>query len=324
MNRQKSAIAIMMVICIVISYFGFVLDVNAQTYYDVYEDYIEIESQEIQTNKKKVYRIKNFDDNRSVSERNVQKGLSQNDVQKRERYSGANVGYIVGDDDRNEITNTTRTPYRYIGQLVSTFKRKNNTTFNAYTTAFLVGESIILTCAHGVYRKDGTLISAYFYPAQNGYDKRIYKYKCSTVHVPSNYKTAIANKDKISEDKYDYSVIQLTESAGTKLGYFSLGGCNTSYNDSFIIGKSCTLVGYPGEKDGRMYRQKGKIIKFNSQKYLMYYSMDSTNGQSGSPIIYPTSSGEYYVVGIHLGAEKPYNCARYITNNISELVKKWR
>jgi V8-like Glu-specific endopeptidase len=324
MNRQKSATAIMMVICIVISYFGFVLDVNAQTYYDVYEDYIEIESQEIQTNKKKVYRLKNYDDNRSVSERNVQKGLLQNDVQKRERYSGANVGYIVGDDDRNEITNTTRTPYRYIGQLVSTFKRKNNTTYLVYGTAFLVGKSIILTCAHCVYVKGDTLVESYFYPAQNGYDNRPYKYLCSTVHIPTNYKNAVDNKDKNNQEKYDYALIQLKEQVGKRLGYFDLGGYNTDYNENYIVGKSCTLVGYPIEKDGRMYRQKGLIKKFNNPKYMMYYYNDTTNGQSGSPIIYPAPNGHYYVMGIHRGIDKPYNCARYITKNIYDLVVKWR
>ena len=52
--------------------------------------------------------------------------------------------------------------------------------------------------------------------------------------------------------------------------------------------------------------------------------MDTTAGQSGSPVILPKSGGKYYVVGIHYLGGTTENSARYITKNLYELVNKYK
>ena len=325
MKRQKITIALLIVISIAINCFNTPLQVHAKKGSKDSESYLEIESQEIGTNKTKKYKLKSNSDDVYVpilkgSQGKINKDLKSYSANRKDSDAEA----VLDNDGRNEVTNTGRVPYRYIGQIVCTYKRKNNTQFTSLGTAFLVGESIILTCAHCVYSNDGTLVSAYFYPAQNGYGNRPYKYKCSTVHVPANYKTAIANNNATNKEKYDYAVVELTQKAGAKLGYFALGGYKTNYNDSYLIGKKCTVVGYPGEKAGKLYRHKGSIRSFNDGKYTMSYRMDTTPGQSGSPVIH-VAKGQYYVVGIHRATNGiDQNYARYITKNIYELVKKLR
>lgn len=203
------------------------------------------------------------------------------------------------------------------------FEKPNKQRYNAKGTAFLVGKSSILTAAHCVYEKNDRVVSGTFYPAQNGTSNRPYTYTCGQIHIPTKYKTAINNNDTINSSKYDYALIKLNQSAGTTLGFFALGGYNTNYNANNLVGMEATVVGYPGEKAGMMYRHKGLIQSFNSDKYLMNYQMDTTAGQSGSPVILPLSGGRYFVVGIHILGGSTKNSARYITKNIYELVKKY-
>lgn len=295
-----------------------------QDYKEIVDDFVEMEEYDIKSGKTVSYKMKNYSDDEYFPATNGYKGtLFESNKLPLVEEGSYELKSIIGNDDRNRVTDTTRVPYRYIGQLIIQFEKPNKQRYNAKGTAFLVGKSSILTAAHCVYEKNDRVVSGTFYPAQNGTSNRPYTYTCGQIHIPTKYKTAINNNDTINSNKYDYALIKLNQSAGTTLGFFALGGYNTNYNANNLVGMEATVVGYPGEKAGMMYRHKGLIQSFNSDKYLMNYQMDTTAGQSGSPVILPLSGGRYYVVGIHILGGSTENSARYITKNIYELVKKY-
>ena len=293
---------------------------NRLEYRDLDENEVEIESQNLFTGEIDSYIL-----SCEKEDRGFNNDVKNNKTINRQINSRIELKTVFGPDDRTLVTNTTRAPYKYIGQIVSKYRNNINGKMESrVSTGFLVGKSIILTAAHCVYKEDMTLISAKFYPAQNGNNNRPYEYICTNTHVPAEYKKAVANNDETNKSKYDYAVVQLSKPAGQDLGFFELGGYNTAYNINNLVNKQCTVVGYPGEKQGKMYRHKGVIKGFYSNGYTMYYNIDTTSGQSGSPVIYPAPNGHYYVVAINRAHSDYYNLGRYITKNIYELVMKWR
>lgn len=72
-----------------------------------------------------------------------------------------------------------------------------------------------------------------------------------------------------------------------------------------------------------MYRHVAKITSFDKNGYSMYYKMDSTGGQSGSPI-YKANNGNYYVIGIHTRGSSSRNIGRYIDKEVYDFINKYK
>ena len=232
---------------------------------------------------------------------------------------------IIIPDDRTIVENTTRVPYRFIGKIYYT-NNLGNTCEGG--TGFLVGQNIVLTAAHCAYHKGNTIKSLTFIPGLNGSVKPYGEYTVTKVHVPKLYKNEIeiqtGNEYTPIMQKYDYAVLELDRNAGVTLGYFGLGGYGSSYNRNNLEGKNVTVAGYPKDKGGKLYRHKAAVESFNAEGYLIFYSVDTEDGQSGSPVIFPIQ-WRYYVVGIHTSAySETLNRGRYITKNIVNLVNKYK
>lgn len=249
--------------------------------------------------------------------------LVNNSVEK-----GGALKSIIGADNRSVISDSDakRVPYKHIGKLITTFAGINNDRKECKASAFLVGKSIILTSAHNVYEPKAIETLGCFYPSlTSGNLNDMYKveFEFKTIHIPKEYKNAVANGDKINMDKYDYALVELYDNPGKTYGYLALGGYNTTYNINYLVGKNATVVGYPQNKY-KMYRHKGEILGFSSGNYNMYYKMDTSKGQDGGPVILPISGGKYYVVAINSSEGTYYNYGRYITKNIYDLVNKYK
>jgi V8-like Glu-specific endopeptidase len=63
-----------------------------------------------------------------------------------------------------------------------------------------------------------------------------------------------------------------------------------------------TIAGYPGEKKGDPYIMSG-TIKGISDKLIIYDDIDTTPGNSGSPLFMSKSDSNYrqIIVGVHVG-----------------------
>ena len=57
--------------------------------------------------------------------------------------------------------------------------------------------------------------------------------------------------------------------------------------DKLRVGAEIQVAGYPGELDGYVYEGTGPITKVKPTKeggYIIFYDVDTTSGNSGSPI----------------------------------------
>lgn len=177
---------------------------------------------------------------------------------------------IIGSDDRTIIENTKRVPYRYIGRLEVRFT--TGTTMNV-GTAFLVGKSTILTAAHCFFDGNKKVSGVTFIPGKNGSSNPYGSYASTKLHIPTKYKEAYAANHEDEKWKYDYALVELSGTPGAKLGYFALGGYNTQYSIEKLVGEKAIVIGYPTTK---MHRHKSDIIGYNSEKYQIYYTTDTS------------------------------------------------
>lgn len=286
-----------------------ILTANAET--------LTIEKQDLVTGETTTYELTEYPDDASYPRTEGFKGTLPIEE---DEGSEAVPFEIIGDDDRNVVTNTQRVPYRYIGKLLVYFSDG----ISSAGTAFLVGPSTVLTAGHCVYSKDKTVTAIQFIPGMNGTSRPYGTIQATEIHVPAAFRRAVNDDDLANQIKYDYAVLELESAVGNQLGYFGLGGYSTKYDLDYLTGRQATIAGYPGYYGNLLYRHKATIAAFNSDGYVMYYDMDTEGGQSGSPVIFPISNN-YYVVGIHTRAYSAmYNQGRYITKNIYELVNKYK
>lgn len=280
------------------------------------EDMLEIEEHNYETGEISTTFIENSDDKEWEN-------FLQSSMENVENLTGeGNEGSaqsIIGSDDRNIISNTTRYPYKCIGKIEIHYKDSNNPEVG---TGTLVANNVVLTAAH-VLTPDSTrgeVSHIYFYPGRNGSETNGV-FTISRACIPKKYTNAATDFER---DKYDYAVGIL--SLGANKGKINLGGYGTAYNFSNILRTQATLIGYPAGRGSKMYRHKGTIDMVSEDgAYLLYYQMDSEGGQSGAPLI-RYDNGNYYIVGIHIkGATSLLNMnkGRYITKNIYDLVNKY-
>lgn len=224
---------------------------------------------------------------------------------------------IFGEDDRVIISDTTKKPYSYIGNIYI----RSGGVVCGYGTGFLVGPSLVLTAAHNLYSNLLNIDSIRFLPGHNGDTFPFGKYTATKFHIPSQYKKDVTNK------KYDYALIELEEPVGNKTGYFSLNPNlsvvnNPDKHDIYENQMSVTIAGYPSNDRKKLYKSSGKVY-FDGGDYLAYTKIDTDNGQSGSPVYYK-KDGKYYVLGIHIKGNDEQNTCRLMTNAIYRLIEKYR
>ena len=80
---------------------------------------------------------------------------------------------------------------------------------------------------------------------------------------------------------------------GEKVGWF---GCKTFLDEKEYKGKIFNISGYPGERGGREQLKMSGVGE--CQGPLLKYDIDTTGGQSGSPV-WIVKDNKYYVIGVH-------------------------
>ena len=225
---------------------------------------------------------------------------------------------VISLDDRVKVKNTKSAPYKYVGKL--TFKQGNG---YYQATGELIGKKTVLTAAHCAYGENGLSKSMRFYPAQDGVNNPYGSYEIAEIHVPEEYKKAVKNEDYLQQARYDYAVLTLKKSMPTNYGYFSLGGDGTSLDKKGIKNLALAIIGYPGEKSG-MYRHASKSYWFEDNDKIMAYKIDTTGGQSGSPV-YRKKNGKYYIIAVHAWGYKyqDKNGGRYLDSTVKKYIQKY-
>lgn len=214
---------------------------------------------------------------------------------------------IDNTDGRTPVTTTTTYPYSAICTLVIYWP---NGTVTEGGTAWMYWEDVAITAGHCVYdaNRGGWAESIEVRPGANG----------SYSPYGVAFSTAIHTSTKWIEDsnwEYDYGVIELSSDIGNSTGWFG-----ASWTIWSLKGTDVTITGYAGEYYRKMYTMSGEITKSATRK-VYYNDIDTTPGQSGSPIY----DADRYVVGIHAYGEGSYgNSGTRITSSLFDFFHSFR
>jgi glutamyl endopeptidase len=181
---------------------------------------------------------------------------------------GPSLKTIIGPDGRVQVTSTTSAPYNMIVHLETARGR---------CSGFMVSRDTVLTAAHCLYDFAGRRWTGTPYTVRPGRNGGLEPYGSCT--GSSNDTSVPTEWINTGQQRYDIGAIKLTCNIGDQTGWFNIFASDT-YSQ---VGSSISTAGYPGDKPyGTMWRVGGSV---NFQDaYIMAFSNDATEGQSGSPL----------------------------------------
>lgn len=244
------------------------------------------------------------------------------------------VDIVFPPDERKQIPVTTVFPWSRIGQIEVTFPSGAKGT----ATGELIGGALgraVLTNAHVLYsaKHGGLATSVKFQLARNGGQFPYATVLGQKWVVADGYKTAGLSSPMFTSGqleeadhgnrKFDYGLIFL-QAAPDPLG----GSLPLVHLDSKeLLDRTVNITGYPGDKPaGTMWGAKGPIKKLNRD--LLFYTISTYNGQSGSPILTNLMADKDQIlveVGLHSGfsAAEDMNVGVRITEEVILQIKEW-
>lgn len=205
-------------------------------------------------------------------------------------------------DDRVPVDNTLGPPHRCICRLRTVM----TTGAIAFGTGWFAAANIVVTAGHCLFPKEGhTPAEIYVTPGLNRTQEPYQSQRSTVVRVPRQW---VDDKD----DRFDYGVIVLPDKQmGSQTGWFGFASTKDSHLDNMRINS----LGYPS--DGGYVVQvscPGRIRSFSGD--YLWHSVDTKEGQSGSPIFHTSTTGLRTVIGIHTDADGELNRAVRISPEV--------
>lgn len=252
---------------------------------------------------------------------------SKRDQRDRPGRFGKSTKDIIGPrDDRVQINDTREYPWRAICLLVMSKGGRL-----AQGTGWFAGPNSVVTAAHNLFDNEvlgaGWVDSVQVSPAINGENN---PWKSETVQRPGMAVSSAWRARAGNKSDFDFAVIKLSQALGQQTGWFTL----TPWDDAQLSGKQFNVVGYPGP--GQAQPNAISIPKFtlwgiaglitNTTPFTLHYQMDTTGGESGSPVFARNESnpdGTMIGVGIHTQGQGGQNQATRITNEVIQEIKNF-
>ena len=167
---------------------------------------------------------------------------------------------IIGEDDREQVEDTTGSPHRRVGQ-IQYFEHGGSYT----CTGWLISPDTVATAGHCV-PADAQDIT--FSPGRNGSEKPFGTQNATEVW-----------HDTDSARDHDWAAIKLDEPIGETVGWFGIA----SNDGQDLTGEDARVIGYPGDKAyATMWQHTGTIGTTTSRQ--IHYDTDTAGGQSGSAV----------------------------------------
>lgn len=213
---------------------------------------------------------------------------------------------VIGVDDRVVVPDTSATPWRCICHLEITYDSGQV----GFGTGWFAGERTVITAGHCLYTR-GT-------PSRRAAQVRVIPGRNGSL-APYGYVVARkfdwhpqwqSEADDIKAAPYDYGAIFIDLEVngaqfGERIGFFGLRSYDEDERkllDMAIVNNA----GYPHEAGkpygtlwfnaGRVHVQQGQT----SDERFLEYMVDTTGGESGSPVfLFDSASNQRYVVAIH-------------------------
>lgn len=217
---------------------------------------------------------------------------------------------VLGDDDRQAVSDVTDSPWRHICAL-----RINTKSGRRYVgTGWLIGMRTVMTAGHCVYMHDegGWAESIEVIPALNGTDRPYGTFISSEFHAVDGW-TSERNSD------FDYGAILLNEPIGQDAGWFAF----SALGESALLSTDANISGYPQDRDHatRQYFHARKIVRASERR--IYYEIDTYGGQSGSPI-WLLVGDKRVAVGVHTNGSSTSNSGTLINSEVFNNMKLWK
>lgn len=178
-------------------------------------------------------------------------------------------------DMRYRVHHPTEWPYCNIGIVKTPYIQG---------TGILISSNIVMTCAHLIYH---TPIPSKIQFLQPKSPTKFTSYTINNYFIPKSFKI-----DDIQPNKNDWALLYINNNVEKPIKIKILEESQLKY--------PICLVGYPGDKNGELFEICGEIFEGFEQHYS--YKLDTTTGQSGSPL-FIRIEGLVYLVGLHQSSD---------------------
>jgi glutamyl endopeptidase len=190
-------------------------------------------------------------------------------------------------------------------------------------SGWLVGPSTVITAGHCVWdREHGNNFnrSMKVFPARDG--------DLAPASANAEDFQTVKAWARDGDTAFDYGAVFLDRPLGNDFGFFSFA----QFPDEDLSRMIVNIVGYPAtiKRNGQMIAVTPPLLFGQSNRvnevraHELVYTIDTTPGNSGGPVICFEGDDKFTVVGIHNEGTSAGNFATRITSEVFDNIKKWK
>jgi glutamyl endopeptidase len=226
----------------------------------------------------------------------------------------ARLEAVIGSDERVQITETTKLPWRLNASLLIT--AADNSQWLG--TGWFISPRTLITAGHcvhiknsGVGGRDGFVKKIQVVPGRDGANAPFGGLTATEFWTVTGW----ANQGL---ENFDYGAIMLPAAFTQNLGYFGFG----VFPDAILLAATANIAGYPGDKpSGTLWFDKRAIASVKPEK--VFYAADTAGGQSGA-CVYIVRGGRRIGVAIHAYGGATANSGTRISNEVYANLVNWK
>lgn len=222
------------------------------------------------------------------------------------RLPARGMDAVFGNDDRQPVNEKDRSVLPYCAIVCIAMKFSSGT---GRGTGFMISRNIMLTAAHNVYnfknKEECSKLLA---------SKDVEKFYPGKWIFCNNYRQSGKAKD-------DWAVVYVDWDENINIQAMNYM-CPGTGELKVVSGKNAEVAGFPakvaGEDTKELYTEKGMIQEYDNLNKVLKYTIDTSAGDSGCPVMFMKEDKSYWAIGIHSRNNKTEKCnkARAIDGDI--------
>jgi V8-like Glu-specific endopeptidase len=236
----------------------------------------------------------------------IRAGISERLIS-RVQHGGVRIQSVHADDDdgdgnaddRQLVNNAAIAPYKMICALHINVVLADGRPSWRVGTGFLIAPRIVVTAAHNVRNPTGWLARDFMItPGRKGEDSSASQSQMIAATAAECHPDW--HRDGAFDWNHDIAVLQVARN------FFAANSEFLSMREECADEEAIELSGYPLKIEGNPlapasavypYRARGKVAHCEAQR--LFYPLDSSGGQSGSPILARNAAGGPVAIGVH-------------------------